>query len=83
MNTGNKIIDFNDNNLHLVGYSTPINQTVTYLQFFKQHLYSPPNSPKQFHTLLPIIKNVGDFVLLKKKKITLKKEIIKSLLTAN
>ena len=43
--SGNKIIDFNDNNLHLVGYSTPINQTVT-LSELEEHLYSLPEQPE-------------------------------------
>jgi aminopeptidase-like protein len=38
---GNKIVDFNDSNLHVVGYSTPIHQTMS-LDQLKPHLYSLP-----------------------------------------
>ena len=33
---GNKLIDFNDNNLHLVGYSTPINKVIQFKELKKR-----------------------------------------------
>ena len=36
---GNKIIDFKKNNLHVVGYSTPVNKTIS-LSELQKHLYS-------------------------------------------
>lgn len=42
---GNKICDFAKNNLHLVGYSIPINTTMT-LQELQNHLYSLPDLPE-------------------------------------
>ena len=47
---GNKIIDFKENNLHVVGYSTPINTTLS-LQELTPHLYTLPEQP----TAIPYI----------------------------
>jgi aminopeptidase-like protein len=41
---GNKVIDFKDNNLHVVSYSTPVNRTISLLEL-QQHLYSIPEQP--------------------------------------
>ena len=41
----NKIIDFKKNNLHLVGYSIPINKNITKRELFK-NLYFLKNQPK-------------------------------------
>lgn len=41
---GNTIIDFKDNNLHLLGYSQPIDKKIT-LEELNCHLYSLPDYP--------------------------------------
>lgn len=41
---GKKIIDIQDNNLHLVGYSTPQNKIIS-LKKLQNHLHSLPNQP--------------------------------------
>ena len=41
---GDKLCDFKISNLHLVGYSTPVNKTVTLLEL-QEHLYSLPEQP--------------------------------------
>tara|TARA_B100000686_G_C16689309_1_gene916665 strand:+ start:145 stop:1443 length:1299 start_codon:yes stop_codon:yes gene_type:complete len=42
---GKKILDFSDNNLHLVGYSTPINKKMS-LKELNKHLFSLKEKPK-------------------------------------
>jgi aminopeptidase-like protein len=42
--TGNKIVDFAENNLHVVGYSTAIDQKISRDELM-QHLYSLPHMP--------------------------------------
>lgn len=41
---GGRIVDFKENNLHVVGYSTPINQIIT-LSELQKHLYSIKEQP--------------------------------------
>jgi len=42
--SGNRICDFKNNNLHLVGYSIPFNKTIS-LKELQNHLYSIPEQP--------------------------------------
>ena len=54
-----KIIDFKDNNLHLIGYSIPISKTIS--KKLIEHLHSLPSQPNAILILHPITKNIGDF----------------------
>lgn len=42
--TGERIIDFKDHNLHVMGYSTPIDKWVE-LEELKDHIYTEPDQP--------------------------------------
>ena len=55
--SGKRLIDFNKNNLHVVGYSSPINAVMSY-----SDLINCPITQMLFLMLLPIIKRIGGFV---------------------
>lgn len=42
--SGEKVVDFKNNNLHVMGYSTPINQIIS-IDELQNHLYSIPEQP--------------------------------------
>ena len=41
---GKRIVDFNENNLHVVGYSIPVDRLID-LEELKEHIYSIPEQP--------------------------------------
>ena len=42
--SGEKIVDFQETNLHVLGYSTPVNKVIS-LSELKKHLHSDPSKP--------------------------------------
>ena len=70
-----KIIDFKKNNLHLVGYSMPINKILTKKNYLKIFIHCL-NNQQQFPILPHIIKSTGAFVSIMLKKFFLKSSIM-------
>jgi aminopeptidase-like protein len=64
---GYKIIDFKKNNLHIVGYSIPINKTIKKDELFK-HLHSIPNQPKAIPYITSYYKRYWGFCVSDEKK---------------
>ena len=59
---GEKIIDFNKNNLHVVGYSAPINRILTKKKLFKK-IHSLPKQPNAIPYITSYYKKYWGFCL--------------------
>ena len=81
---GEKICDFSNNNLHLVGYSIPFEGNIDF-DNLKKHLYTLPNKPNAIPYVTSYYQENWGFCLTKKQFDTLKngtyKVLIKSTLT--
>jgi aminopeptidase-like protein len=64
---GNKIIDFKKNNLHIVGYSIPVNKKIKKDELFN-HLHSIPNQPKAIPYITSYYKRYWGFCVSDEKK---------------
>jgi len=62
-----KIIDFKENNLHLVGYSIPINKYISKKELFKR-LHSLPKQPNAIPYVTSYYKKYWGFCISHNKK---------------
>ena len=60
--SGKKICDFNSNNLHLIGYSCPVNIRLS-LSDLQEHLHSLPNQPNAIPYITSYYKERWGFCL--------------------
>lgn len=69
---GEKVVSFQDSNLHVVGYSLPVNQTMTY-QELDNHLYSLPEKPDTIPYITSYYEPKWGFCLTERKRENLNK----------
>jgi aminopeptidase-like protein len=71
--SGKKLVDFKNNNLHVVGYSTPINKIIQKNELLK-HIYTQPNQPEWIPYVTSYYKKNWGFCVSEKFKKKFKDE---------
>lgn len=69
--SGERICDFKQNNLHLMGYSTPVSASM-HLEELEQHLYSLPEQPEAIPYITSYYAERWGFCLSQKERDALK-----------
>lgn len=71
---GQKIVDFNENNLHVVGYSTPVSKSLT-LSELQGHLYSIKEQPSAIPYVTSYYKKNWGFCMSQEQRDSLREGI--------
>ena len=70
---GEKVVDFEDTNLHILGYSTPIDKIIS-LEELLEHVYTQPEQPDWIPYVTSYYKERWGFCMSENQKKSLKEE---------